>query len=74
VRVPVGIGQLSGRVEDGDHPTFVAIAAPVMAVGRAERRGCRDDLPDLLVQAGLVVLDLDNQGEVGLCRDFEMFF
>jgi len=65
MRVPVGVGQLAIGVEDGDGAAFVAVAAPVVAVGRPERcRGGRD-LLDLLVQGGLVVLDADDQGDVG---------
>ncbi len=64
MRVPVGVGQLAIGVEDGDGAAFVAVAAPVVAVGRPERcRGGRDFL-NLLVQGGLIVLDADDQGDV----------
>ena len=74
VGMPVGAGQLVDRIEDGDGAAFVAIAALVAAVGRLERRRGRGDLLNPLVQGRLVVLDLDDQGDVGLCGDLEMFF
>jgi len=53
---------------------FVAVAALVVAASGPEwRRGGRD-LLDLLVQGRLVVLDPDDQGDVGVCCDGEMFF
>jgi hypothetical protein len=72
--MPVGVGQLVGGIEDGDGAAFVAVAAFVAAVSRAERCRGRGDLPALLVQGWLVVLELDDQGDVGLGRDLEMFF
>jgi hypothetical protein len=43
-------------------------------VGRPDRRrGCRD-LLDLLMQGRLIVLDLDDQRDVGFCRDLKCFF
>ena len=74
VRMPVGVGQLVCGIEDGDGAAFVAVAALVVAVGRPERcRGGRD-LLDVLVQGRLVVLDPDDQGDVGVCCGLEMFF
>jgi len=74
VRVPVGVGQLVGGIEDGDGAAFVAVAALVVAEGRPERcRGGRDFL-DFLVQGRLVVFDPDDQGDVGGCGNLEMFF
>jgi len=74
VWMPVGIGQRVSGIEDGDGAAFVAVAALIVAVGRPERRrGCGDFL-DLLVQGRLVVLDADDQRDVGCCRDLEMFF
>ncbi len=72
--MPVGVGQPVGGVEDGDGSTFVAVSAFVAAVGRPERRRGSSDLVATLVQGWLVVLDLDDQGDVGLCGDFEVFF
>jgi hypothetical protein len=72
--MPVGVGQRVGGIEDGDGAAFVAVATLVVAVGRPERcRGGRDFL-NLLVQGRLVVLDPDDQGDVGVCCSLEMFF
>ncbi len=72
--LPVGVGERVGGIEDGDGATLVAVAAFVVAVGRSERcRGGRD-LLDLLVQGRLVVLDPDDQGDVGFCCNGGMFF
>jgi len=38
MRVPVGVGQTVGGIEDGDGAAFVAVAAFVVGVGRPERR------------------------------------
>jgi len=73
VGMPVGIGEFVGGIEDGNGASLVAVAPAVVAVGGSERRGCRD-LRDLAEQGRLVVLDLDDQGDVGLCGDLEMFF
>lgn len=74
VGMPVGVYQLVGGIEDGDGAAFVAVAAAVMAVGRPERWRGRRDLLALPVQGRLVVLDLDDQGDVALCGDLEVFF
>jgi hypothetical protein len=74
MRMPVGVGQTVGRIEDGDGAAFVAVAALVVAVGRPKRRGGGRDLLDPLVQSRLVVLDPDDQDGVGCCCDLEMFF
>ena len=74
VRMPVGIGQRVGRIEDRDGAALVAVAALVVAVGRPERRSGCGDLLDLLVQGRLVVLDPDDQRDVGCCRDLKVFF
>ena len=74
MRVPVGAGQLACGIEDGDGAAFVAVPAFVVAVGRPERCRRREDVLDPLVQNRLVVLDADDQGDVGICCDREMFF
>ena len=74
VGMPVGVGQLAGGIEDGDGAAFVAVAAVVAAVGKAERRRGGGDLLALLEQGRLVVLELNDQGNAGLCGDLEMFF
>jgi hypothetical protein len=38
VRMPVGVGQTVGGIEDGDGAAFIAVAALVVAVDRPERR------------------------------------
>ena len=72
--VPVGVGQTVGRIEDGDGATFVAVAALVVAVDRPERRRSCGDVLNPLVQGRLVVLDPDDQRDVGCCCDLKMFF
>ncbi len=72
--LPAGVGQPVAGVEDGDGAALVAIAALVAAADSAEWRGGGSDGLAVLEQGGLVVLDLDDQRDVGLCRDFEMFF
>ena len=74
VRMPVGIDQRVGGVEDGDGATFVAVAALVVAVDGPERCCGGRNLLDPLVQGRLVVFDPDDQGDVGCCCDREMFF
>jgi hypothetical protein len=74
VGMPVGVGQFAGGIEDGDGAAFVAVAALVAAVGRPDRLRGGGDFLDLLVQGRLVVLDLNDQGDVGFCRELEMFF
>jgi hypothetical protein len=74
VGVPVGIGQVVDGIQHADGAALVAVAAAVAASDRAERRRACRDLPDALVQARLVILDLDDQCELGLCRGLEMFF
>ena len=74
VRMPVGFGQLVGGIEDTDGTTFVAVATLVVAVGRPERCRCGRKLLAFLVQGRLVVLDLNDQGDVGFCGDLEVFF
>jgi hypothetical protein len=72
--MPVGAGEDVGGIEDGDGTRLVAIAALVVAAGRTECSGGRADLLSLLVEGRLVVLDLDDQGDVGVAGDFEQFF
>ena len=74
VGTPVGVGELVGRIEDGDDAAFVAVAAYVVAVIGAERRRGFGDRGDLLEQGRLVVLDLDDQRDIGFGCDLEVFF
>ncbi len=72
--MPVGVGQNVGGIEYGDSTTLVAVAALVVAVGGPERRRGGRDFLDFLVQGRLVILDPDDQGDVGVCGDRECFF
>ena len=74
MRLPIAVGQFAGGVEGGDAARLVAVAPLVVGAVGPERRGGGGDLLDLLEQGGLVVLDLDDQGNVGLRGDLEMFF
>ena len=74
VRMPIGVGQRVGGIEDGDGAALVAVAARVAAVCGPERRRGGRNLLDPLMQGWLVVFDLDDQGDVGCCGDLEMFF
>ncbi|MDQ2944502.1 MAG: hypothetical protein M3Y27_00905 [Acidobacteriota bacterium] len=72
--LPVSVGQSVGGVEHGDGAALVAIAAFVAAVDSAGWRGGGGDGFAAPEQGRLVFLDLDDQRDVGLGRDFEMFF
>jgi hypothetical protein len=74
VGMPGGAAQFVGGIENGDGSAFVSVAPLVAATGRPGRRRGRTDLLGLPVQRRLVVLDLDDQGNVGARRDLEMFF
>jgi hypothetical protein len=65
VRTPLGVGQLAGRTENASGARLIAVAAFVVALVKPQRRrGLRDRLY-LLMEARLVVLDLDDQA--GIC-------
>jgi len=72
--MPVGVGQLVCGIEDEDGAAFVAVAALVVTVGEPERCCGGRNLLDFLVQSRLVVLDPDDQSDVGCCGDLEVFF
>jgi len=72
--LPVIVAEFGRRVEDGDGAAFVATAPLVVAVAGAERFGDGGDLGDRLKKGRLVALYLNNQGDVGLLGDLEMFF
>ena len=74
VGMPVGSGEFVCGIEDADGATFVAIAASVAGVGGVARGGGGGDMLNLVVQFRLVVLELNDQRDVGLCGDLEMFF
>jgi len=74
VSIPVGAGKFVGGIKDSDDATFDAIAPFALVAGSIERRGCRADILGLGEQSGLIVLELDDQGEVGVAGDLEQFF
>jgi hypothetical protein len=45
-----------------------------MAVGLLDQRRSRRDRLDLLAQGRLVVLDLDDQGDVAFCGNLKIFY
>ena len=74
VIIPVGVGKSVAGIEDRDDTTFDAIAPFALVAGGIERRGCRADIAGLSEQSGLIVLELDDQGEVRGAGDLEQFF
>lgn len=71
---PVGVVEFAAGVEGGDSAALVATAPLVMALAGTQRRGRGGDLGDRLEQGRLVALDLNDQGDVGLLGDLEVFF
>jgi hypothetical protein len=71
---PVAPIEVFTRIEDRDGSAFKAAASLVILMVGADRRRCGGDLPNGLFEGWLVALDLDDQGDVGLLRDLEMFF
>jgi hypothetical protein len=74
VRMPFGRDEFFGRIEDRDGAPFVAVAALGATADRIDRGRRGSDFLALLVQCRLIVLDLDDQRDVGLGRDLEGFF
>ncbi len=72
--LPACLVEFVGRIEDRHSTAFVAVAAFVIAFACAERFCCLGDFGDCLKQGRLVALDLNNQRDVGLIGDLEMFF
>jgi hypothetical protein len=72
--MPLGVGQLVGRIKDGDDARLVAVAAFVVTFVEPERRRCLRDRLDLLMQGRLVVLDLDDQAGICCRGDRKVFF
>ena len=72
--LPVGVGEFAGRIEDRHGAVFEAAAT--VADGFAGTEGfCRiGNLNDRLQQGRLVALDLNDQRDIGLLGDLEMFF
>jgi hypothetical protein len=74
VGTPVGVGDLVGRIKDGDGTALITVAAYVVTVIGFERRRGFGNRGDLLEQGRLVVLDLDDQRDIGFGCDLEVFF
>jgi hypothetical protein len=74
VPAPVGPVKFIGWIEDSDGAAFVTVATRIAAMGNPARGSCGGDFLDLSVQGRLVVLNLDDQGDVGFCGDLEVFF
>ncbi len=72
--LPVGVGEFAAWIEDGDGAAFVARAPDVVAAIGAERLRGGGDFRDPRVECRLVVLNLDDQRDVGLFGDLEVFF
>ncbi len=72
--LPVSVGEFVGRIEDRHGAAFEAAAA-IVTGSTATDWFCRiGDLGDGLQQGRLVALDLDDQTDIGLSGDIEMFF
>lgn len=74
VIAPVCSVELVGGIEDRDGAAFITVAADGMAVGTPVGDRGGGDCLDLTVQGRLIVLNLDDQGDVGLRGDVEVFF
>ena len=74
MRMPVGIGERAGGVEDGDDAGFVAIAAAVAGPDDVVWAARSGDMVDRLFQRRLIVLDLDDEADVAGLGDVERFF
>ena len=72
--MPFRRGEFFAWIEDRGGAPFVAIAAPGTTADRIDRGRCGGDFLDLLVQCWLIVLDLDDQRDIGLAGDLEGFF
>ena len=72
--LPVGAVEFAFGIEDADGAAFVATAPLVVAVAGTTRGGGVCDPRDCLKQGRLVAFDLNDQGDVGLCGDVEVFF
>ncbi len=72
--LPVGAVEFAFGIEDADGAAFVA-TAPLMVVAAGTVWGSGGGDPrDCLKQGGLVAFDLNDQGDVGLCGNLEVFF
>jgi hypothetical protein len=72
--LPVRVVEFVGCLEDRDSAVFVTIAALVVGFAGTEWFCLRGDLGDALKQVRLVALDLDDQRDISLLGNLEMFF
>ena len=72
--LPVGAVEFAFGIEDADRAAFIATATLVVIVAGTARGRGGGDLRDCLKQGRLVAFDLNDQGEVSLCGDLEVFF
>jgi hypothetical protein len=70
---PLGVGEGGSGIEDGDAALLLAVAPPITATGCGKRGGAGAEVLGLLMQGGLVVLDLYDQVGSGLCGEIEGF-
>lgn len=71
---PVSVVEFAGGVEGGDGAAFIATAPLVVAMAGTQRFGGGGDFGDRLEQGRLVAFELNDQGDVGLLGDLEVFF
>lgn len=71
---PFGVGEGVGGVEDGDAAILLPVAPTITAADVGERRGGGAEVLRLLMQSRLVVLELDDQVELGVSGGLECFF
>lgn len=74
MRLPIAPRERFAGIEDGDGPTFKSATPPMIVMVGADRVGSGDDINDGLFKRRLVGLDLNDQGDVGLLGNLEMFF
>jgi len=74
VRMPIGVGECVGRIEDSDDAGFIAIASMIAALGAIVRGGRRGQVFDRGSQGWLIVLELNDQADFGVLGDLEEFF
>ena len=71
---PLGSAQRVGGIEHADGASLVTVASGGASSGDVARLVADREVAAPLVQAGLVVLDLDDQADLVRGGDFEMFF